>query len=286
MPKGKVGLALSSGGARVFAHIGVLTVLEKEGIPIDMIAGTSAGAFIGALYAQGKTATEIKNLIIDLVKHKISYTTQLLLAKTHLVQTRKAKNWFRSLIGDTEFKDLKIYFVCVATDIITGEEVVIKQGSVLKAVIASMSLPVIFKATEQHGRYLVDGGVVNPVPVSVLKDMGADFIIASNVIVKPADRVRNAQIETEVQKDNAKSEVPNIFSIMTQLVNITSYQTVKSSLNGADIVIRPNMADIGFTDYRKACECILRGELAAQDSMAEIKRLLSIDSALNQLSRV
>lgn len=271
----KVGLALSSGAARGLAHIGVLGILEKEGIPINIIAGTSMGAIIGAMYAQGKNAVEIKEVALDMGWRELAQMLAFTPPKTGLLSGRKIEARLKEIIGEVDFGDLRIPFACVATDIITGEEVVIKHGPVLEAVIASMSLPVIFKAARWHGRYLVDGGVVNPVPVSVIKDMGADFIIASNVITKPADRVRNIQPEAEVQKDTGKVKEPNILNIMMQFVNITSYQAVKSGLSGADVVIKPGVADIGFTDFKNARECIFRGEAAAQAFMPEIKGLLA-----------
>jgi len=270
----KVGLALSSGAARGLAHIGVLEILEKEEIPINMIAGTSMGAIIGAMYAQGKNAVEIKEVALDMGWRELAQVLALTPPKTGLLSGRKIKARLKEIIGEVDFADLRMPFACVATDIITGEEMVIKQGPVLEAVIASMSLPVIFKVARWHGRYLVDGGVVNPVPVSVLKDMGADLIIASNVITKPVDRVRNTQSEAEVQKDTGKVKEPNIFNIMMQFVNVASYQVVKSSLSGTDVVIGPKVAGIGFGDFRHARECIFQGELAAQDSVQEIKRRL------------
>jgi NTE family protein len=136
-------------------------------------------------------------------------------------------------------------------------------------------LPVIFKTAKWQRRYLVDGCVVNPVSVSVLKDMGADFIIAVNVIIKPGDRARNARLEERVHKETREVEEPGIFSMMMQLVNVASYQVVKSSLIGADLVIEPKVAGIGFGDFRRARECIFQGELAAHDSVQEIKRRLA-----------
>jgi len=271
----KVGLALSSGAARGLAHIGVLEVLEKEGIPINMIAGTSMGAIIGAMYAQGKNASQIKELALDLGWRKLAQLLALTPTKTGFLSGRKIKARLKEIIGEVDFADLRMPFACVATDIMTGEEVIIKQGPVPEAVIASMSLPVIFKAARWQGRYLVDGGVVNPVPVSVLKDMGADFIIAVNVIIKPSDRAGNAHLEERVQKEMGEVKEPGIFSMMMQLVNVASYQVVKSSLSGADIVIEPKVAGIGFGDFRRARECIFQGELAAQDSVQEIKRQLA-----------
>jgi NTE family protein len=271
----KVGLALSSGAARGVAHIGVLEILEKEGIPINMIAGTSMGAIIGAMYAQGKNASEIKEIALDLGWRELARVLALTSPNTGFFSGRKIKTRLKEIIGEVDFADLKIPFACVATDVISGEEVVIKQGPVLEAVIASMSLPVIFRTARWQGRYLVDGGVVNPVPVNVLKDMGADLIIASNAIIKPGDRVQDTQLEEEVPRETGKAKEPNIFHVVMQFVNITSYQAAKSSLRGADVVIKPMMANIGFTDFKKARECIFQGELATQASMPEIKRLLA-----------
>jgi len=271
----KVGLALSGGAARGLAHIGVLEILEKEGIPVSMIAGTSIGAIVGAMYAQGNNAGRIKEVALDLGWKELARMFALTPSKTGLLSGRKIKARLKELIGEADFADLKIPFACVATDIITGEEVVIQHGPVLEAVVASMSLPVIFKAARWHGRFLVDGGVVNPVPVSVLKDMEADFIIASNVITKPADRVQNTQQVADMQNHIGKEKEPNILDIMMQFVNITYYQAVKYGIAGADVVIEPEVAHIGFTDFKNARECISRGESAAQASMAEIKRLLA-----------
>jgi len=262
LQKRKVGLALGSGAAKGFAHIGVLTVLGKEGIPIDMIAGTSAGAFIGALYAQGRTTNEIKSLIVDLGRKRLALLTDLALPKTGLIRGRKIEDMLRSIMGDIEFGDLKMPFACVATDIITGEEVVIKQGLVWEGIRASVSIPVILAVARRKGRYLVDGVLTNPVPVSVLREMGADFIIAVNTIT---DRSKSLK---------PVSKKPNIFSVIMQTIHIVAYQSLKSSLAGADVVIEPQVASIGYFDFRRAQECILQGELAAQSSILEIKRRL------------
>ena len=158
---------------------------------------------------------------------------------------------------------------CVAADIGTGEEVVINHGSVLEGIRASISIPVIFTVVKWKGRYLVDGGLVNPVPVSVLKRMGADFIIAVNVIPDIHDRVGRVG-----EEGMANFKEPNIINIMMQSMYIGTYLLVRSSLEGADIVIEPEMAGIGVGDFHRARECILQGELAAQNSIPEIKKLL------------
>lgn len=269
----RVGLALSSGAARGLAHIGVLEVMEREGIPIDMIAGTSAGALVGALYARIRDAGQTKKLIADLISKRLIFLRDLGLPKTGLIQGKKFKGWLRSMIGDIEFDDLSIPFACVATDIVTGEEVVIKKGSVVEAVRASVSLPAIVTLVKWEGRYLVDGGLVNPVPVSVLREMGADFIIAVNVVPDIRDRTKISKANVEKKEDPKE---PNIFSIIMRMVHITAYQAVKSSLQGADIVIEPEVVEVGFGDFHRVNECVLQGQLAAQSSIPEIKRRLEI----------
>jgi len=262
LPKRKVGLALSSGFARGLAHIGVLGVLEKEGIPIDMIAGTSAGALIGALYAQGKDVSQIRHLAISLASKRFGLFADLALPKTGLVRGKKINQVLRSAIGDTTFRDLRIPFACVATDIDTGEEVVINQGSVMEGVRASGSIPVVLAVAKWEGRYLVDGALVNPVPVRVVKEMGADFIIAVNAIPNMSKKLEPADRE------------PNIFKVIMQTIHISGYQAVRSSLMGADVVIEPQLVDVGFGAFHRAEECILRGEMTAQEAIPEIRRRL------------
>ena len=269
MRKRKVGLALGSGAARGLAHIGVLEVLEKEGIPIDMIAGTSMGALVGALYAQGKNADQIKNLAVELGSKRFSLLADLALPKTGLVQGRKIKDVLKSIMGNIEFGDLRLPLACVATDIETGEEVVIKQGLVRDGVRASGSIPVILTAVKRQGRYLVDGALVNPVPVSVLKEMGAGFIIAVNVIPNVDKRLETAS------EGHTEAKEPNIFTIIMQTMQIPSYRVVEYSLSGADVVIEPRVASIGHFDFHRTQECIVQGELAAQSSILEIKRRLA-----------
>ena len=264
MPKRKVGLALGTGAARGLAHIGVLEVLEREGIPIDMIAGTSAGAAIGAVYAEGKDVGRIKDLVLGMGWKRLAPLVDLALSKTGFIEGKKIKEQLKLIIGDIEFADLGIPLACVATDIMTGEEVVIDQGSVLEGVRASISLPVIFTVAKWRGRYLVDGSLVNPVPVNVLKRMGADVIIAVNVIPNPGARVQQAE---ELRK-------PNIISVIMQSIYISSYLLVASCLKGADIVFEPQVAHIGVGDFRRTQECILQGEWAAQGAIPEIKRQL------------
>lgn len=266
----KIGLALGGGAARGLAHIGVLEVLEKEGIPIDMIAGTSMGAIVGVAYAGGQTASQIREQVLDLGWKGLAPLVELTAPRTGFLGGRRIRKRLKGMIGEVSFVRLKKPFACVATDVITGEEVVLRKGQVLDAVIASCSLPIIFRAARLQNRYLVDGVLVNPVPVKILKEMGANFVIAVNVLHHPDEE--EPQIHTE---DTKKPKEPNIFYIMMQIVNIPASYLVKSSLSGADVIIEPDMSGIGFGDFHKVGESILQGELAASDAIAEIKRRLA-----------
>ncbi len=274
MERRKVGLALGSGVARGLAHIGVLEVLEREGIPIDMVAGTSMGAIVGAAYANRKSARQIKDFALGIGWKKILPLmlplVGLTVLRTGFIGGRRIKKRLKEIIGEVSFADLAKPFACVTTDVMTGEEVVFRDGLVLDAVIASISLPVIFRATKWRGRYLVDGTLVTPVPVRVLKDMGADFVIAVNVLHHPG-RTTSSQPE-----ETTKTKEPNIFNVMIQTVDILASHLVESSLSGADVVIEPDMAGIGLAGFHQAEECIRRGGLAAQKSIPEIKRRLSL----------
>lgn len=262
----KVGLALSGGAARGLAHIGVLDVLENEGIRIDMIAGTSIGALAGALYAQGKGAALIKNVAINLTRKRLVSLLDISFSKSGVVQGNRLRKMLRSIFdGEPNFADLKIPFACVATDIYTGEEVVINEGSVLEGVRASISTPALFTVVKWHGRYLVDGGLANPVPVSVLKKMGADFIIAVNV--SPDVKTRTTAAD-EVKE-------PNMINVLLQSLFIATYTLVKTSLKGADILIEPQVAEIANVDFHRAEELIARGRQAALAAVDEIKRQLA-----------
>lgn len=266
----KVGLALSGGAARGIAHVGVLRVLQKEGIPIDMIAGTSAGAVMGAAYAWSQDTLRMSRDALDASWKKMAPLIDPSLPRTGFIKGRKIQNMISRFIGgNIRFSDLKIPFACVATDIDTGEEVVIDSGSVPEALRASISIPGIFTLVKREGRYLVDGGLTTPVPVEVVRRMGADFIIAVNVNPDVADRMSKT-----IQKRAATRKEPNIFQIMMQSIYITTYSLARTSLENADIVIEPDVAYIGAGDFSKARELINRGRQAAQNAIPEIKRKL------------
>jgi len=192
MKKTKIGLALGGGAARGLAHIGVLKALGKNDIPVDMIAGTSIGALVGACFAKDGEINTLEEIVlnIDWKQLALLLDPNLALLKKGFIHGEKIKELLCSVIGDIEFKDLKIPLRVIATDVTTGEVVVIKSGSVAEAVRASISIPVIFTPVKFENKFLVDGGIVNPVPVDVARNMGAEFIIACNVIPEPQKRRR------------------------------------------------------------------------------------------------
>jgi NTE family protein len=262
MSRKKVGLALGGGAARGLAHIGVLEVFEKEGIPIDMIAGTSMGAIVGAIYAKKRNIKFMRDLAIAFGSRKIRYFSDFAVPKTGLIKGRRIENELKSAIGgSTAFHDLSIPFTCVAVDIDNGEEVVIKDGTVWEAVRASASVPVVFTVPKWRGRYLVDGGLMNPVPTKTVQDMGADFVISVNVLPYKA------------VSDNRE---PNIFTVMMKAFYILDSKFIETSIRGADVVIQPDVVHIAFTDFQRAEECIEKGVVAAQSVIPEIRKKLSI----------
>jgi len=258
--KKRIGLALGGGAARGLAHIGVLQVLERKGIVPQMIAGTSMGALVGALYAKDLDANRIESYAMGWSRWKTAQLFDLVLPKSGLIKGRRVENILDSLLGEVTFSDLKTAFACVATDIETGEEVVFREGPVLTAVRASISIPGIFEPVEGNERILVDGGLVNPVPVSVVKEMGADLVIAVNVITDLAEKVR--------QHSQEGHRAINIFEILTQSLYVFSHHIVKDSLAGADIVIEPHVAHIDAADFHRAAECISEGVKAAETAIS------------------
>ncbi len=262
---------MGGGAARGLAHIGVLAVLEKENIPIDMIAGTSIGGMVGAFRARGQDSSLMRELALKLNVMKILSLADLALPKSGLLGGKAVIKLLKKTMGkDVKFNELPIPLSLVATDIITGEEVVINEGSVLEGIRASISIPGIFTLTKRQGRYLVDGGLVNPVPVSVLKKMGADFIIAVNVMPDVGTGVRHLK-----KKGQKEWKEPNIFNVILQSLYIGTYIIAKASTNGADIVISPDTTIIHPGDFHRARECIEQGEIAARQAMPEIKWRLS-----------
>jgi NTE family protein len=268
--KKKVGLALGGGAARGLAHIGVLEVLKKEGIPIDLIAGTSAGAIIGAAYAWSRDTNRMMRDALDANWKKMAPLIDPSMPKSGFIKGNKIRDLIATYVGgDVDFSDLKIPFACVATDIDTGEEVVIDSGPVPDALRASISIPGIFTVVKHGERYVVDGGLTTPVPVEVVRRMGADFIIAVNVNPDVTGRMGKAYRQRiEMHKE------PNIIQVMMQWLYITTYTVGRLAMEKADVVIEPDLMHIGSSEFNRAQELIQHGREAARKALPEIKRKL------------
>jgi len=278
----KVGYALGGGGARGLSHIGVLKVLEEQGVYPHAIAGTSIGALVGVLYAGGLKAAEIEEVALGLNWKRMAWLVDPAVSLAGLVQGRRVTSLLRSVIGDLSFPDLKVKFAAVATDIVTGEEVVITSGCVLDAVRASFSVPGIFTPVSVEGGYLVDGGLVNMVPVSVCHRFGAEYVVGVNVIPDPAGMLSRpwserswarrkkdteASAGSGTRGSKASGRRPNVVQVLTQSLLIPGFRIAMQNLEGADVAISPAVGGIGFFDFDRAAEAIAAGEAAAREAL-------------------
>lgn len=247
----KIGLALGSGGARGLAHLGVLEALEEENINIDMIAGTSMGSIVGGLYATGIPLKYLKGLADELDWDNISDIT---FPRTGLIKGKKILTLFELLTQNKDFSELNLPFSAIACDIEHGKHVVLNEGSVAKAIRASIAIPGIFVPFRHQDYWLVDGAVLDRVPVSTVKEMGADLTIA-----------------VDIRIDEVNSEINNIFDVLFNTFDILQYELKKLKELGADITIEPDLEEITTFDLENTEMCIEAGYRAAKDSMKEIK---------------
>ncbi len=249
-----LGLALSSGAARGLAHIGVIKVMEEEKIPIDFIAGSSMGALVGVLYSAGIPLQVMECLAVSLDKRK---WTDWKLSGLGAMGGNKVHDLLRLLLRNKTFQDVKIPVSAVATDLIHGELVEIKEGPLVPAVMASIAVPGIFPPVKHQEKMLVDGGVLCRVPVQQARNLGAEVIVAVDV----GGLIQEAHIG-------------NFFDVVSQSISIMGREIMKNQLNQADILVCPDISGIGLTQFQKAETCILEGEKAARKVLPELQRLL------------
>ncbi len=282
----RIGLALGGGGARGLAHIGVLKVLEAHGIKIDVIAGTSIGALVGATYAlapqaslveekaeaflqsrsyqesgldlftKKKAAENFFGQVATFVKERL--VINLAPSRPSLVGGWRIAKVAEFMLGGKTFADLKLPFACVATDLDTGEEAVYKTGSLPLAVQASMSIPGFLPPVHYHGRRLVDGAVCAPVPMQACRSLGADLILAVDVS----------------QSLNGVAETENVIDIIFRANTITNSVLTNVLMQSADVVIRPNVGHVHWAEFRALRALVTEGERAAQNAMPDIQRAL------------
>jgi NTE family protein len=268
-----IGLALSSGGARGIAHIGVLEALEKAKIPVDMIVGTSAGSLFGGLYAIGKSTSEIADFARNLIK-KIDIKSGLWDPKFRLpwnglIKGNATLKYLAKQFEQATFIDTKIPFYVVAADVLSGEEVIFEKGPLAEAVRASIGMIGIFSPYQLNHHYLIDGGAVNPVPASVLAEKGADIIIASSVIPSiEEERARGRAIAPQQGH-------PNFLGVLTSMMAIMEREIVKTRMTSVDVLIRPKVEIYTAMDYDKANEFVQLGREATQKELPLLQTRLT-----------
>lgn len=245
----KIGLALGGGGARGLAHIGVLKALEEASIPIDMIAGASMGAMVGSCYAVERKAAILEETVLGIDWRKMGrlIDPNVLSLGKGFIHGEKIKAFCRSIIGDIEFEDLVIPLAVVAADAETLEELIINQGPVVEGVRASISLPVILTPVKWGNRFLIDGGIVNPVPVDVVRNMGAEVVIAVNVIPSPSQK-RQAKL---ARKKKVPEETPSLRPKSDRLVAVRKRLNSLVRENRERIEIADRVAELAKTTVYK-----------------------------------
>jgi len=249
-----VGLALGSGGARGFAHLGAIKVLKEEGIPIDLIAGSSMGALIGCFYAAG---LDINYLYKISRVFKRKYYLDFTVPKMGFIAGNRIKQMIKIFTHGKNLEQLNIPVGVVATDLMTGEKVVFKNGPISDAVRASISIPGIFVPEKVNGRLLVDGGVVDRVPVSVVKEMGADIVIAVDV----------SQVKTS-------NEVTSIYDVIIQSLDIMQMELVAYREIASDFMIKPSVEMFSSKAFTNNEEIIRIGEEETKKHIPKIKSAL------------
>ena len=290
----KIGLALSGGGARGAAHVGVLKLIEELGIPVDYVAGTSMGSIIGGLYAMGLSPDEIERTIEEIdwdtifqdeaeredrrMRRKLEDRNYLVKARPGVQERERKVNLAPALIQGQkldlalrkyslpasriqDFDDLRIPFRAVATDVVTGEAVVLGEGDLATAMRASMAVPAVFAPVEIGDRLLVDGGLAMNLPVSVVRQMGADIVIAVDVGGPRRER----------------EEISNVLTMLDQIASLVTWRNTQeqiATLGGRDLLITPALGqEVLASDFGKMLAAIAIGERAAEDARPELARL-------------
>jgi len=269
----RVGLAMGSGAAYGYAIVGLLKVLEREGIPIDMVAGTSMGALLGSFYCAGLSPDKIQDVSKTITKRWLyeNILGDLTFPRSGFLGGQTLQGFLRGVLGLVEFSQLPVPFAAIATDIRSGQEVVLREGRVADAVRASTSLPIIFKPYLYRGQYLVDGGLVNPVPTSIVSQMGADILISINLTAKPSVR---RGIGASATQFPLAPRAPSAMEVLFKMIYTMQYEIAQSRTEIANVVIAPDMRDFLWTDFHRSEEILKIGEAAAEAAVPRIKSLL------------
>jgi NTE family protein len=300
MTQPRIGLALGGGGARGWAHIGVMRALTRAGIVPDMISGTSVGALVGGLHLAGRLDV-LEGWSRDLTKLKIASYLDFRVGGG-MIGGHRLSAVLREHLGKVTIEELPKRFICVATDLLTGHEVWLRKGDLVEMLRASFSLPGLFSPVEVDGRWLVDGALVNPLPVSVCRAMGAHVVIAVNLNADPIGRVRmpGQRIPRAAGFDilqalpvgkaslgvgswlrsvfGREPDAPSLFGTMTQSLNILLDRVTRSRLAGEppDVSISPRLGHIGLLEFDRAAEVIAEGEAATERTLAELGEVIAL----------
>ena len=250
-----IAIALGGGGAKGFAHIGVLKVLESHGIKPRIVTGTSAGSFVGSIYASGKTPFQMQQIAQQL---KESDLRDLTLNSQGIVQGQKLQNYVNRHVGNKPIQQFPIRFAAVATRLDNGSKAEFIKGNAGQAVRASCSIPNVFVPAVIGGVKYVDGGLVSPIPVKTARDMGADIVIAVDISARPEG-----------------SKAVNMWGLLDQTINIMGQQSINEELRQATVVIQPKVGHLGTLDLKASNESILEGEKAAQLKIRSIEKVIS-----------
>lgn len=303
----KIGLALGSGSSRGWAHIGIIRELAELGITPDIICGTSVGSMVGASYI-ANNMDKLEDWACSLTKFEAAKFFDINLALNGFVDIKKFHDYLNEYVAsDTALiEGYEKQFAAVATDLETGREVWLMKGSIIEAVWSSMSMPGLFPAIKNNDRWLVDGGLVNPVPVSACRALGADIVIAVNLnsdllgrhrktlnmpakeatqeITKPNNHIGHKLSELVREYSNSlfsnnkiDHQPPGLLDAIAGSINITQDRITRSRMAGdpADIILSPKLADIGLLELYRATEAIEGGKACVQRMLPEITRLLA-----------
>jgi NTE family protein len=256
----KIGLALGGGAARGFAHIGVIKVLEANGIFPEIVVGTSAGSLVGALYAAGNNGMALQKLAMEMDEAAISdWSVPFFSNSTGVLKGEGVQQYVNRAVRNQTIEKLRLQFGAVATDLKTGQPILFRRGNTGAAVRASSAVPGVFQPVRVGNIDYVDGGLVSPVPASFARKMGADFVIAVNISAQPDTQPASSTFDVLLQT----------FAIMGQSLN--HYE-----LKQADIVIRPELPNMKGNDFNGRVPAIIAGEKATQALIAEIRQRIKL----------
>ncbi len=258
-PRGQrptVGLVLSAGSLRATAHVGVISVLEEAGFPIDVVAGTSMGAVIGSFYAAGKPVSWLRKMASALKVNSGSNVNAFSLARyllsDKLFSSEKTQRYMERELADKRIEQLKKPFACVSMDLYSGEAIVFRDGPLAPAVRASMNLPGIFQPVEYRHRYLVDGGVVDYVPIDAARLLGAEWVLAS-----------------VTETDFTRAKPTNVLASLEQVIDIRGALLSREQMRAANFLVEPPVGDIGMYETARVQEAMTKGVIAAHASLAQ-----------------